>query len=418
MFATWEAYEPSNQQTAKTRGFRVKIFPRILMRWFDEGVICGQNMADVAPLLKENGEPFKVAVLIPTINNADELEIVLERLSKQTYPDFEVVISDSKSKDHTKEVCEKYGATWIDDPSRNRANACNYALEQMDHDLVLFTDDDTIPPLDWVEKLVRWFDDPKVGAVGGPNFAPDEDPFGAKCADVAFCTKFMTAGTRYGAQPKGKLVPITHNPGVNCAHRMVNLREVGFFEDGCIGAEDVVLDAKIQRKGHKLFIDPENVMPHRRRRPFRPYMKQMRNYGYTRMVANKRWPEIAEWSHTAIGFFPWIVVAAAISVIFGAATGGAASDTWFTLSGEWDISRIAFHIPLGLAGIYIGISWLGAAIGTSPHRSIGTVFLAPLFVFLAHWAYGAGVNKAWKEIRRTGGSAGVGEQIDDRIRTA
>ena len=65
--------------------------------------------------------------------------------------------------------------------------------------------------------------------------------------DVAFCTKFMTAGTRYGAQPKGKLVPITHNPGVNCAHRMANLREVGFFEDGCIGAEDVVLDAKIQR---------------------------------------------------------------------------------------------------------------------------------------------------------------------------
>ena len=73
---------------------------------------------------------------------------------------------------------------------------------------------------------------------------------------------------------------------------------------------------------------------------------------------------------------------------------------------------------MGLAGLYIGISWLGAAIGTSPHRNIGTVFFAPLFVFLAHWAYGAGVNKAWREIRKTGGSAGVGEQIDDRIRTA
>ena len=81
----------------------------------------------------------------------------------------------------------------------------------------------------------------------------------------------------------------------------------------------------------------------------------MRNYGYTRMVANKRWPEIAEWSHTAIGFFPWIVVAAAISVIFGAATGGAAAETWFTLSGDWDISRIAFHIPLGLAGVYLSL---------------------------------------------------------------
>ena len=39
-------------------------------------------------------------------------------------------------------------------------------------------------------------------------------------------------------------MPISHNPGVNCAHRMANLREVGFFESGCIGAEDVVLDAK------------------------------------------------------------------------------------------------------------------------------------------------------------------------------
>ena len=59
----------------------------------------------------------------------------------------------------------------------------------------------------------------------------------------------MTAGTRYGAQPRGELVPITHNPGVNCAHRMENLRQVNFFEPGCIGAEDVVLDAKIQREG-------------------------------------------------------------------------------------------------------------------------------------------------------------------------
>ena len=111
----------------------------------------GEDSASVPALLKEDGEPYKVAILIPTINNADELDIVLERLSKQSYPHFEIVISDSKSKDHTKEVCQKYGATWIDDSSRNRADACNFALRQMDHDLVLFTDDDTIPPLDWVE---------------------------------------------------------------------------------------------------------------------------------------------------------------------------------------------------------------------------------------------------------------------------
>ena len=113
-------------------------------------------MAMVEPVLKEDGTPYKVAILIPTINNADELAIVLDRLTQQTYPDIEIVISDSKSRDHTKDVCEKYGATWIEDPSTNRADACNFALRQMDHDLVLFTDDDTVPPLDWAEKLIRW----------------------------------------------------------------------------------------------------------------------------------------------------------------------------------------------------------------------------------------------------------------------
>ena len=83
--------------------------------------------ASAEPLLKDDGQPYKAAVLIPTINNADELEIVLERLSKQTYPHFEIVIADSKSKDHTKEVCEKFGATWLDDSSNNRADACNFA---------------------------------------------------------------------------------------------------------------------------------------------------------------------------------------------------------------------------------------------------------------------------------------------------
>ena len=67
----------------------------------------GEASGSVTPLLKEDGKAFKIAVLIPTINNADELDIVLGRLAKQTYSDFEVVISDSKSKDHTKDVCEK-----------------------------------------------------------------------------------------------------------------------------------------------------------------------------------------------------------------------------------------------------------------------------------------------------------------------
>ena len=47
-----------------------------------------EGPASVDPLLKADGTPFKIAVLIPTINNADELDIVLERLSKANLQRF------------------------------------------------------------------------------------------------------------------------------------------------------------------------------------------------------------------------------------------------------------------------------------------------------------------------------------------
>ena len=60
--------------------------------------MIGRIMTVTEPLLGPDGTPVRVTVLIPTINNADELDIVLDRLGKQTYPHFDVVIVDSQSK--------------------------------------------------------------------------------------------------------------------------------------------------------------------------------------------------------------------------------------------------------------------------------------------------------------------------------
>ena len=110
-------------------------------------------------------------------------------------------------------VAEDNGAEWIDDEgSRSRADACNIGIKKLECDILLFTDDDVIPPKDWAGKLIRWFERDEVAGVGGPNFAPDEDPFSAKAADVAFCARWVTAGTRYGKVPAGELVEIDHNP--------------------------------------------------------------------------------------------------------------------------------------------------------------------------------------------------------------
>ena len=360
---------------------------------------------NVPSLLNHDGTPISASVLIPTINNGEELGKVLDCLSKQTYPHFEVYCIDSKSKDNTKEVVQKYGAIWIDDDSRNRADACNYGIKKINTDVILFTDDDTLPPTNWVESLLRWFSREEVGGVGGPNFAPTDSPFGGKIADVAFCAKWVTAGTRYGKSPQGELIEIDHNPGCNSAYRTNILKEIGGFEEGCIGAEDVVLDKKITNAGYRLWFDPTAIMPHRRRKPISPYMKQLRNYGYVRTLANSRWPALKSWSHIMIGLFPLLATIGALAVI---------SNQFI----ENDFLNLISNISSGLIAFYIFICLFGGALGSSPHRNFSTVLMAPLMVFLAHWSYGSGVVRGWMQIYiGEGAAAGLGIQIDDKKRT-
>ena len=114
----------------------------------------------------------RVCVIIPTLRNAQELETALDGLSQQTWNGPLEVAIVGPTGDPGKEVAETKGMTWIDDQgSRTRADACNIALATVDCDLVLFTDDDVWVPEDWVEKLVRWFEQDDVAGVGGPNLS-------------------------------------------------------------------------------------------------------------------------------------------------------------------------------------------------------------------------------------------------------
>jgi len=357
-------------------------------------------------------EQSKVTVLIPTLNNHKELEIVLKSLNKQTWRgDLEIAVV-GPSNDPGREITISNKAKWIDDKgSRNRADACNVGIKETQCDILLFTDDDVIPPEDWVEKLVRWFERDDVAGVGGQNWAPEEDPFLAKVADVAFGAKYVTAGTRYGKVSKGELIEIEHNPGCNSAYRKKVLDEVEGFEPGCIGAEDVVLDHKIRSKGHKLWFDPESMMPHRRRTP-PALFKQMKNYGYVRTLANSRWPELRSWSHLAIGIFPLLVFSSIISIIFGIIINNIENSTSLSLTSE-----LLFQIPIILSITYILICWIGSILGNSPHRNAITIFFSPIMIFSAHYYYGIGVLKGLFQIYAgKGAAAGLGIQLDDKKR--
>ena len=355
-----------------------------------------------------------VCVIIPSVGNAEELQIVLQGLTKQDFNgSLEIVVVGPKN-DLGKEVTESMNCRFIDDGGvRTRADACNVAIEKTQSEFVFFTDDDVIVPNNWISSLIRWFERTDVAGVGGPNFAPPkQSTFWQKVIDVTFCSKWVTAGTNYGNRAEGELEEVEQLPGVNAAYRRSVLESVGGFDKGAIGCEDAMLDYRIKQAGHRLWQDGTAIMWHRRRGPSR-VRKQIGNYGLVRILASNIHPEMKSWSHSAVGLFPFLSVIGIIALICGAIGGGAESSLWFTFDGNWDSSRILFHGSLGIICSYIAICWAGAILGTSPSRSFFTVLVAPLMTFTLHWSYGVGVMKGWIRIR----SGNPGLQIDDRNRS-
>ena len=357
-----------------------------------------------------------VCVIVPSVGNATELGIAIDGLLAQTYSSTCIVVVGPRN-DPGRGISEVKGVRFIDDEgSKTRADACNIALRETESEFVFFTDDDVIVPEDWVANLVRWFDRDEVSGVGGPNFAPvDESSLWQRVIDVTFCSAIFTAGTNYGKVGDSDLTEVTQLPGVNSAYRRSVLEEVGGFDEGSIGAEDVLLDHRIRMSGYRLWTDRSAVMWHRRRDLHR-VRKQIGNYGLVRTLASKRHPELHAFTHTMVALFPPLVIAAFGFFFWGLANGGLAWPNF------WDISlsavplglpRIGVHTLPTLIGLYNLISWYGSAKGNSPSKDRLTVFLSPIVTFSLHWSYGMGVLRGrWRIL-----TGNPGLQIDDRFRS-
>jgi glycosyltransferase involved in cell wall biosynthesis len=57
---------------------------------------------------------MKASVIIPTLNESGLLPKLLDRLDRQTFRDFEIIVADAGSTDGTREICRSRGVTLVD----------------------------------------------------------------------------------------------------------------------------------------------------------------------------------------------------------------------------------------------------------------------------------------------------------------
>src|SRR5262245_16995158 len=124
-----------------------------------------------------------MTVLLATMNRARILKTVLEAYCRLLSPPggWKFVIVDNGSSDDTAKVVGEYRTklplTFVLESRRGKNRALNLGLEYTKGDLVVFTDDDTLPTPAWLQEMRACADRrPSFAIFGGPILPMWEKP--------------------------------------------------------------------------------------------------------------------------------------------------------------------------------------------------------------------------------------------------
>jgi len=208
----------------------------------------------------ETAEPFapKVTVIIPAYNEEKVIEASVRRILESDWHELEVIVADDGSKDRTSEIV---ASCFGDEPrvrlmtleNGGKAAALNRALALASGEIVVALDADTQFETTCVSRLVRWFADPKIGAVAGNAKVGNRVNLVTRWQAVEYVTAQNVerrALTRFDA--------IMVVPGAVGAWRRSALDEVGGYPEDTL-AEDQDLTIAIQRNGWKIAYDEQAV---------------------------------------------------------------------------------------------------------------------------------------------------------------
>ncbi len=197
-----------------------------------------------------DGPPPTVSVVIPAYNEAQFLERALRSLARQRFRDFEVIVVDNGSADHTGAIATAWGARVVAEPRKGVGAARNRGCMAAHGAIIATTDADTQVPDTWLEQIVTTLTDQAVVAVGGLARL-SSGPLTARLAARWLYYPFLRVDKwRSGGW---------NLCGNNMAVRRRALVDVGGFRTDLVIGEDVELSARLRQIG-QVMLDPQLVV--------------------------------------------------------------------------------------------------------------------------------------------------------------
>lgn len=239
---------------------------------------------------------MKFSIIVPVFNRPDEIDELLDSLTRQTYSDFEVVIVEDGSTHPSELVCKKYkdqlDLKYFLKENSGPGLSRNYGVERASGEYVIILDSDVVLPHGYLCYLADELEVNPIDAFGGPDRAHPSFSDKQKAISYSMTAFFTTGGIRGGKKKLDKFYPRSYNMGIR---RDVYLK-LGGFSNMRFG-EDIDFSIRIYEAGYTCKLFTQAWVWHKRRTDFRKFFRQVFNSGIARINLYKKYPKSLKLVH-------------------------------------------------------------------------------------------------------------------------
>ena len=144
----------------------------------------------------------RFSFIVPVFNRPDEVDELLQSLTRQTVRGFEVIVVEDGSQVPCRDVCEKYASQldihYFDKPNSGPGQSRNYGVERAQGEYVIILDSDVVLPDGYLAAVEQELQREPADAFGGPDSAHPSFTPTQKAISYSMTSFFTTGGIRGG----------------------------------------------------------------------------------------------------------------------------------------------------------------------------------------------------------------------------
>ena len=311
------------------------------------------------------------SLIIPVYNRPDEVDELLESLSKLDYNEnFEIVIVEDGSSVKCEEVIHKYNnkltISYYYKENSGPGDSRNYGMKMANGDYFIIFDSDCIIPKEYLTEVSNALKKSYVDCFGGPDKALSSFSDIQKAINFAMTSFITTGGIRGGSEKIDKFQPRSFNMGLS-RKAFETSNGFGNIHPG----EDPDLSFRLWNLGFETKLFPKAYVYHKRRIDWDKFSIQVNKFGKARPILNSWYPQYTKLTF----FFPSVFI---IGLLAG-------------------LVLLIFNYDL-LLQLYFIYFLLVFLISTYQNKSLKIGYLSAVAVWKQFYGYGTGFLESFFKI--------------------